>query len=88
MYTVIVIVVVSRVKTVESISVIPSSFSTVHVNDPQIVRLLTLLTSALVQLKTSAAYLMLYVRAGEVNFVVLIFRVSERHGFTTTRLKF
>jgi len=52
-----VLVVVSRVKTVESICVTPSSFSTVHVNVPQVVGYAKpeeLAAAESVQLKTPA----------------------------------
>jgi hypothetical protein len=69
----------SNVKTSESIACIPSLFITVHVNVPQVVgygRLLLLVAAESCQLKTPAAFLMWYVKAGKVKIEVSSVRVS------------
>ena len=80
-----------RLKTVESIAVTPSAYLTVHVRVPHyaVVRPRELVTSASVQLRTFAASLMLYVKAGVAigNFVVSTFKVSVRQGLVTKILK-
>ena len=81
-----------RLKTVESIAVTPSAYLTVHVRVPHyaVVRPRELVTSASVQLRTFAASLMLYVKAGVAigNFVVLMVKVSRTHLLITNILKF
>jgi len=71
-----------RVKTVESIGVEPSVWVTAQVNGPHyaVVKLPELVTSVSSQLKTPAAFLMMYVKEGEANLVLLIVKVSVRHG--------
>ena len=78
-----------RVKTAESIGVEPSVWVTAQVNGPHYVavRLPELVTSVSSQLKTPAAFLMLYENAGVLNFVVLIFRLSVRQGLVTKMVK-
>ena len=78
-----------RVKIVESIGVAPSIWVTAQVNGPHyaVVRLPELVTSVSSQLKIPAAFLMLYVKEGKVNLVLLIVKVSMRHGSYSTILK-
>ena len=76
-------------KTVGSMAVVPSYIFTVHVKAPQVaVRRPALVASESVQLKTAAVLLMLYVKVGVVNFVVMIVSVSVKHGLVTKMLKF
>ena len=58
----------------------PSVFVIVHVRGPQVVKLPTLVKSVSDQLRTPAALLMLYDKAGVENLDVLIFSVSVKHG--------
>ena len=75
-------------KTLVSISV-PSIFVTVQVKAPQFaLKLLSLVAAESVQLRTVAASLTLYVKAGEANLNVSIDKVSVRHGLMTTMVKF
>ena len=76
----------SRVKTVESISVIPSFFVTIHVNVPQFARILSLVTAESVQLKVAARSLTIYVNAGDLNIAVSIVKVANLQKCTTSRL--
>ena len=78
-----------RVKKVESIGVEPSVWVTAQVNGPHyaVVRLPELVTSVSSQLKTPAAFLMLYENAAALNFAVLIVRVSVRQGLVTKMVK-
>ena len=73
---------------VKMVSIVdPSVFVTVHVFMPHVVRPRVLVTFESSQLKISDEFLMKYLRAGDVNFVVLIVRMSRRHLLTTIMLK-
>jgi hypothetical protein len=72
---------------VESIAVTPSAYVTVHVRAPQVVIPKVLVTSESAQLRTLAAFLMSYVKAGIANFIVLIVTMSLKHGLVTRILK-
>lgn len=64
-------------KTAESIDDTPSSFVTCHVKEPHVAfRPYVLVASESVQLKTLAALLTLYIKAGVANLAVFIVRVS------------
>ena len=69
-------------------AVVPSDYVTVHVRAPQVVRPRVLFTSESAQLRTLAAFLMSYDKAGVANVVVLIVRLSRRHLLTTSIRKF
>ena len=74
---------------VKSIAVTPSVYVTDQVNVPHyvLVRLRVLVASVSVQLKTPAASLMLYDKAGVANFDGLIVSVSSKHLLMTAMLK-
>ena len=85
---VLIAIVQSTVKILESINKIPSCYVTIQENGPQIVRLLVLFAAASVQLKTLAGNLILYDMAEEVNIFASTFRVSVKQGFAKKMLKF
>ena len=89
MYVEIVFAARFRVKIVESIGVAPSIWVTAQVNGPHyaVVRLPELVTSVSSQLKTPAAFLMLYENAVVLNFAALIIRMSVRQGLVTKMVK-
>jgi hypothetical protein len=78
-----------RVNTVESIAVTPSVYVTVHVSEPHcaVVRLPVLVASESSQIKSLAASLTLYVKAGVANLVGLIFKESTKQGLVTMIVK-
>ena len=85
---VLIAVVKSSVKTVESIAEIPSCYVTIQENGPQVVSLLVLVAAASVQLKTLAGNLIMYDMAEAVNLFASTFRVSVKQGFANKMLKF
>ena len=72
---------------VESIAVTPSVYVTDQVRAPHVVSASELVTSVSVQLRTPAAFLMSYDKAGDANLVELIVSVSSKHLLMTAMLK-